>query len=197
MVLSSSFSRFETLDMRLLSPLYLPCVLPFTFVITWLVSKQISWKKYGLSAFFALLFVIISYGQYQDNCDLYYMAEHNGLPGYAEDRWNNSKLMDYIIQHKERFNKDTRIYSNGNEAVYLFTGLKAEALPNRIINEDNEYFIEDNQDEYYLVWVQDNAGPDSLSFKRLLNSDKYILLSNHPEGKIYFHPLPEQNQPKK
>ena len=197
MVLSSTFSRFETLDMRLLSPLYLPCVLPFTFVITWLISKQSSWRKYGLATFFSLVFVIISYGQYQDNCDLYNMAEHNGLPGYAEDRWKNSKLIDYIKQHKERFKENTMIYSNGNEAVYLFTGLKAEALPNRIIKEDNEYFIADNQQEFYLVWVQDNAGPDSLSFKRLLNSDKYILLSNHPEGKIYFHPSPEQNQSKK
>jgi hypothetical protein len=197
MVLSSTFSRFETLDMRLLSPLYLPCVLPFTFVITWLISKQSSWKKYGLVAFFSLLFVIISYGQYHDNCDLYDMAEHNGLPGYAEDRWKNSQLIEYITQHKERFNEDTRIYSNGNEAVYLFTGLKAEALPNRIIREDNEYFIADNQEEYYLVWVQDNAGPDSLSFKRLLNSDKYILLSNHPEGQIYFHPATDESQMKK
>jgi len=195
-VISSTFSRFETLDMRLLSPLYLPCVLPFTFVITWLVSKQSSWRKYSLIAFFGLLFVIISYCQYVDNRDLYNDASTEGLPGYAEDRWKNSQLMDYIKKNKQRFNKDTQIYSNGNEAVYLFTGLNANAIPNKIFKVENEYFIEDNQEEYYLVWIQDNAGPDSLSFKRLLKSDKYILLSNHPEGKIYFHPLPDKT-PKK
>jgi hypothetical protein len=147
-------------------------------------------------AFFGLLFVIISYCQYEDNIDLYNDASTEGLPGYAEDRWKNSQLMDYIRKNKQRFNQDTQIYSNGNEAVYLFTGLNANAIPNKIFKVENEYFIEDNQEEYYLVWIQDNAGPDSLSFKRLLKSDHYILLSNHPEGKIYFHPLPDK-APKK
>jgi hypothetical protein len=172
-------------------------MLPFTFVITWLISKQSGWRKYSFVAFFGLLFGIISYCQYVDNSDLYDMAKTEGLPGYAEDRWRNSQLMDYIRKNKQRFNEDTQIYSNGNEAVYLFTGLNANAIPNKIFKVENEYVIEDNQEEYYLVWIQDNAGPDSLSFKRLLKSDKYILLANHPEGKIYFHPLPKENKLKK
>jgi hypothetical protein len=196
-VISSTFSRFETLDTRLLSPLYLPCVLPFTFVITWLISKQSNWRKYSLITFFVLLFATISYCQYVDNRDLFNDANAEGLPGYSEDRWKNSQLMDYIRKNKQRFNEDIQIYSNGNEAVYLFTGLNANAIPNKIFKVENEYFIEDNHTAYYLVWIQDNAGPDSLSFKRLLKSDKYILLANHPEGKIYFHPLPEKAQTKK
>ena len=196
-VLSSTFSRFETLDMRLLSPLYLPCLLPFTFVITWWVSKQSGWKKQGLIYFFVLLFLAINYCQFSDNADLYAMAKKEGLPGYAQDSWKHSKLMEYIKKDKKRFNEDTQIYSNGNEAVYLFTGLPAECIPNKIFKVENEYYLEETQNEYYLVWINANAGPDSLSFKRLLHAHRYILLASHPEGKIYFHPIPEKNLPQK
>jgi hypothetical protein len=67
-------------------------------------------------------------------------------------------------------------------------------IPNKIFKVENEYYIEEKQDEYYLVWINDNAGPDSLSFKRLLKAHKYILLASHPEGKIYYHPVPGKSQ---
>jgi len=192
-ILSATFSRFEAYNMRLLSPLYLPCLLPFTFVITWMVSKLNGWKKYSLISLFVLLFGGINYFQYKDNSDLYEMAKDCGIPGYAEDCWKTSPIIDYIKKNNSRFKPGTRIYSDGNEAVYLFTGLAADLIPHRESKSENTNFIEEQQDEYYLVWFYDNVSPELLSLDKLLKEHKYIQLASYPEGCIYYHPAPNNS----
>jgi hypothetical protein len=193
MVLSATFSRYETLNTRLLSPLYLPCLLPFTFVITWLISKQKGWKKYSLISFFVLLFGVINIYQFEDNYDLWDMAKDTGIPGYAEDCWKNSTIIDYIKRDKVHFTEDTQIYSNGNEAVYLFTGLSADLIPHMESKADNANFKEEQQNDYYLVWFYENESPELLSLKRLLKENYYVEIASAPEGCIYHHPSPDKN----
>jgi len=188
MILSATFSRYETLNVRLLSPLYLPCLLPLTFVISWLISKQKGWKKYSLISFFVLLFVFINIYQFKDNNDLYEMAKDAGIPGYAEDCWKNSPILDYIKSDKTHFKDDTRIYSDGNEAVYLFTGLSADLIPHRESKRENADFVEEQKSDYYLVWFYDNASPELLSLEKLLKEHYYVELASAPEGRIYYHP---------
>lgn len=196
-VLSATFSRFEALNMRLLSPLYLPCLLPLTFVITWLISKQKGWKKYSLISIFVLLFGVINFYQYKDNSDLFEMAKDGGMPGYAEDCWKNSPILNYIKKDKTRFNEGTKIYSDGNEAVYLFTGLKADLIPHVESKGDNENFKEEQQNDYYLVWFYDNADPELLSLEKLLKEHYYVELASAPEGRIYYHPAIDESLQKK
>jgi hypothetical protein len=194
MILSSTFSRYEALNIRLLSPLYLPCLLPFTFVITWMISKQYGWKKYSLISMIVLLFVVINYYQYKDNIELYEMANNGGIPGYAEDSWKESPILNYINQNKVRFKENPRIFSDGNEAVYLFTGLTADLVPHVESESDNADFVEEQQHEYYLVWFYDNEDPELLSLNKMLKEHKYIQLASFPEGCIYYHPAPINNQ---
>ena len=189
-ILSATFSRYEAYNMRLLSPLYLPCLLPFTFIITWMISKRVGWRKYSLVAFFVLLFVGINYYQYKDNSDLYEMAKDGGIPGYAEDSWKNSPVIMYIKKNKPRFKEASRIYSNGNEAIYLFTGIPADLIPHRENKVENANFIEEQQDEYYLIWFYENASPELLSLNKLLKEHKYIPLASYPDGIIFYHPAP-------
>jgi preprotein translocase subunit Sec61beta len=196
MVLSATFSRYETLNTRLLSPLYLPCLLPFTFVITWMISKLKRWKKYSLISFFVLLFGVINFYQYEDNYDLWDMAKDSGIPGYAEDCWKNSPIIDYIKRDKVHFKEDTQIYSDGNEAIYLFTGLSADLIPHVESKADNADFKEDQQNDYYLVWFYENESPELLSLRRLLKENYYVEIASSPDGCIYHHPAPDKN-PKK
>lgn len=196
MVLSATFSRYETLNTRLLSPLYLPCLLPFTFVIPWMISKQKGWKKYLLISFFVLLFGVINVYQFRDNYDLWDMAKDGGIPGYAEDCWKNSPILDYIKKDKAHFTDSTQIYSNGNEAIYLFTGLSADLIPHVESKSENEDFREDQQNDYYLVWFYDDESPELLSLRSLLKTNHYVELAATPEGCLFHHPAPEKN-PKK
>jgi hypothetical protein len=193
MVISSTFSRYETLDMRLLSPLYLPCLLPFTFIITWMISKLEGWKRYSLISFFALAFLVINYYQFKDDHDLYVVAKSDGIPGYAEESWKKAQLMDYLNKNKQQFKEGIPIYSNETGVVNLFTGLKPEVIPNQIFKVQNEYYIEGDEDAYFLVWIYTEDVPGFQSFKKLLTQHKYILLTSQPEGLVYFHPAIPKN----
>jgi hypothetical protein len=183
--------------MRLLSPLYLSCLLPLTFVTPWTISKLKGWKKYGLISVFVLLFGVIIYYQYRDNADQYEMSKDAGLPGYAEECWKTSPILNYIKSDKKRFNENAKIYSDGNEAVYLFTGLKADLVPHVESKGDNENFKEEQQNDYYLVWFYDSADPEYVSLEKLLKEHYYVELASAPEGRIYFHPATDESQPKK
>jgi hypothetical protein len=193
---SATFSRFEGLNMRLLSPLYLSCLLPLTFVTPWTISKLKGWKRTGLISVFAILFGVIIFYQYKDNRQMYQDATEAGMPGYAEDCWRNSPILNYIKSDKKRFNDETKIYSDGNEAVYLFTGLKADLVPHVESKGDNENFKEEQQNDYYLVWFYDCADPEYVSLQKLLKENYYVELASAPEGRLYFHPSPKGNQTK-
>ena len=195
-VLSATFSRFEGLNMRLLSPLYLSCLLPLTFVTPWTISKLKGWKKYGLISVFVILFGVINYYQYKDNRVYYQNATESGLPGYAEDCWRNSTILNYIKSDKKRFKEGTKIYSDGNEAVYLFTGLQADLIPHVESKDENENFKEEQQRDYYVVWFYDCADPEYLTLEKLLKENYYVELASAPEGRLYFHPSPKENQTK-
>jgi hypothetical protein len=188
---SATFSRFEPLDMRLLSPLYIPCLLPFSYIIPRMISRFHGWWKYGLVSVFVLLFIEISYSQYKDNRELYEMAKDCGIPGYGEDGWKYSPLLKYINQDKQHFREGTKIYSDGNEAVYLFTGFSADLVPHVESAGENANFKEEQQNEYYLVWFYENADPELLSLEKLLKEHEFRQVAAFPEGCIYFHPAPD------
>jgi len=194
MILSATFSRYETLNERLLSPLYLPCLLPLTFVVTWLIAKVKGWRKYTFISFFGLLFVIINIFQFKDNYELYDMAKDGGIPGYAEDCWKNSPIMEYIKKNPAKFKPDTRIYSDGPEAIYLFTGFPADLIPHKESKADNTNFKEDQQIEYYVVWFYDNANPELITLAKILKENKLFQLVSYPEGCIFYHPAPPDKE---
>lgn len=187
-IFSATFSRFEAINFRLLSPLYLPCLLPFSFVIPWIITKQSGWIKQGTIGFFVLLFGIISHYQYKDNSELWEMAKDAGIPGYTEDAWRTSPLINYIKQNKQLFNDETKIYSDGNQAIYLHTGLPAELIPHRENKVENKCFIEEQQEDYYLVWFYEDSNPEYLNFPKLLKDHTYKPIGLYPEGCIFYHP---------
>lgn len=187
-ILSATFSRFEAINFRLLSPLYLPCLLPFAFVIPWLIMKQTGWKKQGLIGLFILLFGAISYSQYKDNSELWEMAKDEGIPGYTEDAWRTSPLINYIKENKQLFNEETKIYSDGNQAIYIHTGLPAELIPHRENPIENKFFKEEQEEDYYLVWFYEDTNPEYLNFPKLLKDHTYKLIGLYPEGCIFYHP---------
>ncbi len=187
-ILSATFSRFEAINFRLLSPLYLPCLFPFAFVIPWSISKQTSWRKPVFIGLFVVLFGAISYSQYKENKELWEMAKDAGIPGYTEDCWRTSPLINYIKQNKQLFNKDTKIYSDGNQAIYLHTGLPAELIPHKENKIENKYFLEEQEDDYYLVWFYEDTSPEYLNFPKLLKNHTYKPIGLYPEGCIFYHP---------
>jgi len=186
-LLSATFSRFETLNFRLLSPLYLACLLPFTFYVSWLISRLSGWKRYSLISVFILAFGGISYSQYKENNELYVMAKNSGIPGYAEECWRKSPILNYLNENKHTFKEGTRFYSDGNEAVYLFTGLRGDLVPHVESVKDNEEFKVNQKDDYYIAWFIDNEDSELLSLDTLLKNYKLTQVVSCPEGGLYFH----------
>jgi hypothetical protein len=186
-IFSATVSRFDKLDMRLLSPLFLPGLFPLAFGVEWLISKLNSWKKYSFATICALLFCATIFYQYKDNRDLYEMAKNSGIPGYAEDVWRDSKILNYIKNNKQKFTEQTKIYSDGNEAVWLFTGLKSDLIPHNEYESEIIEFVDNQKIDYYIVWFYDNIDPELLSLEKLLKEYKLKLIMSSSEGLLYYH----------
>jgi len=186
-IMSATISRFEVLNIRLLSPLFLPGLLPLSFAVDRLIFKFNGWKKYSLVSVFVLIFVTTSYFQYKDNAIFYKDSRESGIPGYAEDYWKNSEIFKYIRDNKQLFNEDTKIYSDGNEAVWLFTGLKSDLIPHNEYESEITEFIDNQKIDYYIVWFYDNVDPELLSLEKLLKEYKLKLVMSSSEGLLYYH----------
>jgi hypothetical protein len=193
-IFSATLSRFDKLDMRLLSPLFLPCLFPLAFGVEWLTSKLNGWKKYSFISICVLIFSTTIFYQYKDNRDLYEMAKNSGIPGYAEDVWRDSKILNYIRNNKQKFTEQTKIYSDGNEAVWLFTGLKSDLIPHNEYESEITEFIDNQKIDYYIVWFYDNIDPELLSLEKLLKEYKLKLVMSSSEGLLYYHQASTDSQ---
>jgi len=186
-VFLATISRFDKLDVRLLSPLFLPGLFPFVFVVEWLITSFHGWIKYSIISICVMLFCITIYYQYKDNSEMYTMSQNAGIPGYAEDAWRNSKMLEYLNGNKQLFVNEALIYSNRNEAVWLFTNLRSDLIPHNEYESEVLEFAENQKKDYYIVWFYDMVDTELFSLEKLLNEYNLNELVSFSDGKILYH----------
>ncbi len=186
MLTTATLSRYEQFTSRLLTPMYIPMLWCASFWLPSLVSK----KKKVVKLFYvsvalclAALFLNI---QLSEAFETYDGVKDAGIPGYYEDPFPQSEIVQFIEQYKPEFKSNYRIYSNAAEAVYLFTKLPARQLPQRVFpNEIRKYYQEKNN---YLVWFNDVDNPDLLDEKTVIQNKDMILIKKFPDGAVYITP---------
>jgi len=184
-ILSSTISRYEPINNRLLSPAFLPLLLISTCQLpkwrTYMPYRKLQWIflafSVGIGIFLIGSYVTINRVQYSD-------MEDDGIPGFTEDPWMNSPIVGYLKHHPEFFDTETDIYSNHNYAVYFLTGASVDAIPERVYKQDVNDFRE--SDPIILIWFYLDPNPDILSIGEIKKLKHARRMKSFTDGAIYY-----------
>lgn len=186
---TASLSRFQPLDSRLLSPLFIPWLWGGSYWIlsllrgraaTYLSSK---WRIIIILAGLALA-VSFQVGQWQVNAENWEGVKYAGIPGYTEDQWKQSETMGYIRTHMEKFQSGTPIFSNAFEGIWFFTAIRSDMLPHKDLPWDVKEFLGERQ--FYVVWFDDAINTDLVTIDFITRYKKLVSTERFHDGTIYY-----------
>ncbi len=182
--ISATFSRFEQINDRLLSPVYVPLFWALTWWITHLPARWSAAKKLPVYIVFGLLVIWVEYRLYKIDYQRYDDQFDYGVPGYTDDSWKTSGTVNYLIKHSEWLKVNPPIYSDAPEAVYLFTGHKGiKLLPHRYFPADIEKFL--GLKHYYIIWFKDLDNPELINIKYIGPKETIKKLQQFNDGALY------------
>ena len=183
MIITSSLTRYEQFTNRLLSPLFIPLL----WSLSWWIPGFISNKSYRLKWIYGLpvLLVTIWFLNIQLRADYEYYdgVKDAGIPGYTEDPFAQSEIVQFVEKNKKIFDPHLSIYSNAGDAVYFISGLAARQLPSVDFPVNvQQYYAANNN---YLVWFRDLDNPAMPDLKSILQNKNMLLLKELPDGAVY------------
>lgn len=182
--ISATFSRFERINDRLLSPVYIPLIWALTWWIIHLPQKWSTVKKLPVYIIFGLLAIWIEYRLYKIDYQRYDDQFDYGVPGYTDDTWKTSGTVNHFKKHLELFKVSAPIYSDAPEAVYLFTAQSGiKLLPHRYFPADIEKFL--NLKHYYIIWFTDLDNPELINIKYIEQKKTLKKLQQFTDGALY------------
>ena len=170
-LITSTISRYEKINNRLLAPAYIPLLLSISFYIPTLIGKiKIQALRIITIGSVTALFLLLQYRQVKAARELQVQYKENGIPGYTEKGWQESDMVQFIKFKKDFFKSDKPIYSNANDAVYFFNPeLSAEELPEPSHTVDLRDYNESNPN--YIIWFTNDF--DNKSIMRLEEIAKF------------------------
>jgi hypothetical protein len=184
MIVLATFSRFEQLDSRLLSPMFIPLLIGITVwapnAIKAIKSNTIKYSTVAISLIVMLSFnyaiLKIDLQRYDDEMDY-------GVPGYADDDWNKSPLAAFLRSHKNLFKPGVPVYTNADEAFYLFTGKPSKLLPHRYFKEDVVKFY--SLKHYYFIYFKAATNVELITIEDIQKEHQFKKLRELEDGAIY------------
>jgi hypothetical protein len=182
-VVTASISRFEALNSRFLSPIFIPLLYCGSNWIFSLSQNTNATVKKWVMALGILIFLSFQYGQLDADYETWDGVKDAGIPGYTEDQWKYSETVLFIQKDSLPFQKGYTIYSNANDAVYFFTGRIGKFLPHKEYKPGVQEFL--NDQHCYIVWFDDGDNPDLVDQDFIINTKKMKLLKKFSDGAIY------------
>src|SRR4029077_8369551 len=142
------------------------------------VGRRIAVVSLGI-----LLAAGFQYNQLKADYETYDGVKDAGIPGYREDPFPQSDIVVYIQKNKSLFKPGYIIYSNAGDAVYFFTGLFSQLLPQDVFPKDiKNFYLERRQ---YVVWFNNVDNPDLISLDEILKNKKMKLIEQLNDGAVY------------
>ncbi len=187
MLLSYSLTRYEQFTNRLLSPLFIPILWSVSsWIPRYMTSQSIRMKWLtGLPALLlAAWFLNI---QLAADWEYYDGVKDAGIPGYREDPFVQTEIVQYLQKNKKDFDPRFPVYSNAGDAFYFVTGMPALQLPfidfpARVEGYYNGYY--DHRHEY-LVWFQNEENLQMPGLDDILKHKNMLLLKQLGDGAVY------------
>jgi hypothetical protein len=183
MIATATLSRFEELNSRFMSPVFIPLLWCGSYwVIELLQESRKSIHKWWAIAGF-VLFLSFQYNQLAANYETWDEVKDDGIPGYTEDDWKFSDTVQFIEADSLPFKKNYVIYSNAPDAVYFFTRRLAKYLPHGDFQNEVQEFL--NDAHCYLVWFTQEEDPDLVGLQFIVNRKRMKLVKQFSDGSIY------------
>jgi hypothetical protein len=187
----ASISRFQPLDSRLLSPLFLSWLWGSS---SWILPQLRRAGKKGRAGLVVLGFaaaVCMLYGE----LDLYKFnwegIKTAGIPGFSEDQWTKSQTMDFIRHDPELHKPGVSIYSNAFEGIWFLTGVVSDLIPHKDLPWDIKDMMKENH--FYVVWFDDATNADLLSVETIGQTKHKEKEYHFNDGAVYYFTTPEAN----
>ena len=177
----ASFSRFEDLSSRLLSPLYIPILLLVSQRLVALQPRLVRMKRMALLILLLFFYGGFHYHHFRLNTEAWEGIKDAGIPGYTEDSWAKSPAITFIKANKDQFMAP--VIANANDAVYFLTGIHAQSLPHKEIALEVNAFLQKNP--FYLFWFVDGENADLVNLD-FINRKKNLRLVKELEGNQIF-----------
>lgn len=187
-VISSTFSRYERINHRLLAPIYIPALWGYT---SWglLLLKKIAHdntrKIVGAIMVVLMLGFItkeffIDKKRYDDQ-----VKDSYGVPGYTDESWQDSDFANYLRTiDTKMFDPKVTIYTDAHEAVYFFSGMSSYLVPHRFFKNDIASFYKNKR--FYLIWFKALENPELINLKDIQKVKNLKLIKSFgDEGGIY------------
>ena len=183
-LLSSTLSRYETINSRLLAPAFIPFIWSLSYYLPqWIKqtkTSQAKWLKITASTIFALLILCNESMVIADN---YSYMKDSGIPGYTEDDWALSDIVQYIKKNNDLFKLGEQIYSNQNHAIYFYTNYQTQTVPETVHQQEVSAFYQCKKS--YLVWFNNELNKDLLSLSEINKHKKLTPIHRFKDGTIY------------
>ena len=185
MLAVATLSRFETINNRLLSPFYIPCILTISFYLASLLrAKWSNFIRLGLITIFLLVFIATIAQYVKTDLATYNENKEGGIGGYSDDDWLvSSGLINYLVTTPKFFKTNETIFSNAAHAVYFRSQQHVQILPERkyqqLVNEFNK------MPSQLLIWFDNEDNPEVLTLQEVAATKNLQIIGKFNDGVIY------------
>jgi hypothetical protein len=183
MIASASLSRYEQLNGRLLSPVFISLLWCGSSWLVPAIKKATALKKKWLIALGAVIFISFQYTQLMADYETWDGVKDAGIPGYTEDEWKYAETVQYIQKNSILFRNGYTIYSNADDAIYFYIAKQAQLLPHKEFQQEINDFL--NNRYCYVVWFNNGENPDLVDLNFITTVKKMRLLKQFTDGAIY------------
>ncbi len=184
-VISASISRYERINSRLITPMFIPLLIGCTSWVPDVLKLIKSNFKYLPAVIAVILMLAFEYFTLQTDLQRYDDENDYGIPGYSDDSWNKSEFVGYLKKHENIFKPGIPIYTDANEAVYLFTGMASELIPHKFFKADVQKFY--TKKRFYLVWFDNLYNTELVGLEDIYKNKKLVKIGAAKEGEIYYY----------
>ncbi len=184
MVISATVSRYEPINARLLSPLFISFIWFSTQSVPRIV-KFISNKTIKISFAFVMtsLAIVLLFQHYAVDKITYKSEAEGGIGGYTEDDWKASQTLHYLQKDSSFFNPVIPVFSNSNHAVYFYTGQSVFSLPERV--HTNKVISLFATPTFKLIWFNTEENFDLLNLNELKQKKSLIPIKTFNDGSLF------------
>ncbi|HEV2355498.1 MAG TPA: hypothetical protein VGR89_14715 [Puia sp.] len=185
----ASVSRFQQLDSRLLSPLFIPWLWGSTCWIPAVTKGLDRRPKLGWAVALVVAAGCFLYGEYDTFEANWEGIAYAGIPGYMEDSWQQSATMAYVKAHKAELEGKGPIYSSATDGLWFLAGVPAELMPHADTQEDISYMMK--QDHFTVIWFDDSVNKDLIDVNFIKKRKQLVGELHFDDGAIYFFRTPK------
>lgn len=183
-LVSATLSRFQQLDSRLLSPLFIPWLWgSASLVAGWLASHHSTRRRV---LFLAVVLAVISLlaGQGLADRETWQDIKDGGIPGYTDDDWRRSATMQFARKNASMLQSDAGLYSNAYDALWFLGDLRADLLPHKDFPGEINRLLA--RDRLYVVWFNDGINTDLIDIALISRYKRLAGMFPFDDGTVYF-----------